>query len=281
MLAIGIVAAISMAAFSMSTEPALGPLDPDVEKHRLVRLVSRFPRLARFVHRRLDRTTTGGLLLTAGFIVVLALAVFVGLMFDMVDNQTGFARFDVAVAEYGARNADSFWWDMQGLFTRLGGSLVIGSVALAVGLWGWWRHGTHHVLTFMIAVVAGQALLNNGLKLLVDRNRPDLLQLVPFAGSSFPSGHSAAAAATYMAAAFVIAIGLERSHRFMAVGIGSFVAAGVGATRALLGVHWLTDVLAGLAVGFAWFTVCAVAFGGRVMFFGEPKYEVEVREGEP
>lgn len=280
-MAIGVATALAMAVFSMASQPALGPLDPEIEKHWLVRLVSRSPRLSRFVERRLDRASAGGLLLTVGFIVVLALAVFVGVIFDMVDNETGFAQFDSAVAEFGARNADSFWWEIQSLFTRLGGTLVIGVVALVVGLWGWWRLGTHHVFMFMFVVVVGQALLNSGLKFLVGRTRPDVLQLVPFSGSSFPSGHSAAAAATYLAAGFVIAIGMRRHHRFIAIAAGSFVAAGVGATRALLGVHWLTDVLAGLAVGFAWFIVCAVAFGGRLMYFGEPKYEVVAQGAKP
>ncbi len=276
-LAIGILVALSMAAISMAAETRVGPVDPDTEKHRLVRFVSRFPRFARFVRRRLDRSTAGGLLLTVGFVVVLFLAVFVGWIFDTVDQESGFARFDMAVAEFGAGHADSFWWSVQGLFTRLGGTLVIAAVAIAVGLWGWWRYRNHHFALFMVSIAVGQALLNSGLKLLVGRERPDVLQLASFSGTSFPSGHSAAAAATYMAAAFVIAMGLRRNQRLVVVAMGSFVAAAVGASRALLGVHWLTDVLAGLAVGFAWFVVCAVAFGGRIMWFGEPKYEVEDR----
>jgi hypothetical protein len=36
----------------------------------------------------------------------------------------------------------------------------------------------------------------------------------------------------------------------------------------LLDVHWLSDVIAGLALGSAWFAICAVAFGGRLLRFG-------------
>lgn len=38
--------------------------------------------------------------------------------------------------------------------------------------------------------------------------------------------------------------------------------------RVLLDVHWLSGVIAGLALGSAWFSVCVVAFGGRLLEFG-------------
>ncbi|TMM09873.1 MAG: phosphatase PAP2 family protein [Actinobacteria bacterium] len=89
-------------------------------------------------------------------------------------------------------------------------------------------------------------------------------------GPSFPSGHSATAAAFYAGAALLL--GRRRGHaaRAALTGLAVGIAVAVASSRVLLDVHWLSDVIAGLLLGWAWFAVSAIAFGGRLLRFGAP-----------
>jgi membrane-associated phospholipid phosphatase len=277
-LLVAVAGAALTAAWSISRLTVSDPIDPVAEERWLVRHARRFPRAMAYLRRRTDRTTAGGLLLTVSFAVVFATAFVVGLVFDLADSNATVAEIDESVSKWGSENASSEAVDVLKPVTDLGGTEVLLVVLVAVGLFDFVRRRRRDVLLFLLVVGAGQLLLSNALKLVIERERPSVLQLAGAAGSSFPSGHSTAAAACWAAVALVLTRHAGRRTRAFAGALAAFVAVAVGASRALLGVHWVTDVVAGLALGWGWFTVVAIAFGGRMQRLGDPVVQASARE---
>ena len=158
--------------------------------------------------RPIDRPAViGGLMLVVALAVVFATALVVGVVFDMVDRDRGLARWDRAVAEWGSRNATA-WSTERARHAHRPRRHRATWLVIARGR----RRRTTTSATatptsslFLLVVLVGVVLVNNGLKLIVDRERPDVTHLVGTSGSSFPSGHSAAAAAAWFALALVVA----------------------------------------------------------------------------
>lgn len=104
------------------------------------------------------------------------------------------------------------------------------------------------------ACIFGAAMLSTELKMLFERVRPTGRP------GSFPSGHATLAMALYVSLAFLATC--ERGRRGLArlaFVLAFSVAAAVGVSRLYLGVHWLSDVLAGEALGFAAFLLLVYA----------------------
>jgi membrane-associated phospholipid phosphatase len=226
--------------------------------------LGRMPRVRRFLGERFDRQSMRGLLVTVSFLVVLLVALAVGVLLDMVATHEGLAEYDDDIAEWGSKNATSEAVDVMRLVTTLGSTWVLTIVLAATALGAWLRRRTLVPLAFLAVVGVGQVLLVNLLKVIIDRDRPDVLQLVAVRGPSFPSGHSAGAAACWAAVAIVLGSGRGRRTQAALVAGAVLIAVAVATSRALLGVHWLTDVLAGLAVGWGWCALVAVAFRTRL-----------------
>jgi membrane-associated phospholipid phosphatase len=235
-------------------------------------------RAARWLRRRLDPEAATGLALTVALGLVFLAALGFGLVSDMVTTQTGLYRYDASAAAWGAEHATPTSTRVLGLVTWLGATVTVLSVTVALGVLEWARRRRLAVLAFLLMVVVGQNLIANTVKELVDRGRPPVPHLAPSSGFSFPSGHTAAAAATWAAVALVLGRGRPlRVKAWLAAG-AALVTVAVAASRVLLGVHWLTDVIGGAALGFGWFVVCSVAFGGALLHFGAPAERVEAEE---
>lgn len=115
-----------------------------------------------------------------------------------------------------------------------------------------------HASVYLVLSVGGGILVSSLLKMLFSRPRPDLVAHGSYVyTTSFPSGHSMMATATFFTLAALLA-SLESSLRVRAylLGMATVFSLLVGLSRIYLGVHWPTDVLAGWAAGIAWALLC-------------------------
>ncbi len=99
-------------------------------------------------------------------------------------------------------------------------------------------------------------ILNQGLKLLFQRPRPELWPpLITEHTYSFPSGHALQGTVLYGASSYLLANRFPRWANWLYGGAILLVGA-IGLSRLYLGVHWPLDVLAGWTVGFLWLITC-------------------------
>jgi membrane-associated phospholipid phosphatase len=197
--------------------------------------------------------SVGGLLLAGAVVLPLALLV--------RDRWDPLAQLDSRTedAAHRAVLAHRLLLDAARVLTQLGAPLLLWAAALVLAALLARRSRRLAAYVLVSRVVA--QLLSSGLKLLVDRARPTLPDPVAHAhGTSFPSGHALGAAAFWTTLAVALLPFAPRAARRALVVAALTVPVVVAATRVLLGVHYLTDVAAGLALGWAGVAVVTAVF---------------------
>ncbi|GIM93236.1 phosphatase PAP2 family protein [Paractinoplanes toevensis] len=117
-------------------------------------------------------------------------------------------------------------------------------------------------LAIYLAVTGlGAMLLDPSLKALVGRVRPVVADPIAYGGgNSFPSGHTLGSTIVYGMLALVFLSLVKGRGRGWLIGVAAVVIVAIGLSRMALGVHFLSDVLAGWLLGLAWISVTAYAF---------------------
>ncbi|MGF1553299.1 MAG: phosphatase PAP2 family protein, partial [Paracoccaceae bacterium] len=146
--------------------------------------------------------------------------------------------------------------------TALGGRTLLAAFAatLAALLWA---EGRRREAVFLALAMAGALSLGSAAKALFGRPRPDAaFACVAETGTSFPSAHATQAAAAWpLFAALLLA---RRGRGRGVVAVAALLAAlTVALSRVVLGVHYPSDVVAGLALGAAW-ACAALAIAHRL-----------------
>jgi undecaprenyl-diphosphatase len=233
-----------------------------IADHSLVRLV------ARAVPRRAGPALAEAIAIAA--VLVVGGAVVIGITLAMIRTDTGLARIDTPIAEWAAQNASEGSTTVMRELSKFGGTAYVVVAAVAVAVYSARRDRGRAAVLFVVVAMIGQFLVSNSIKWSVDRARPTLSNLTGFAGTSFPSGHAVAGAAVWTSVAFLLGRGRSRTVRGVLFGVAVGLGVIVAGTRVALGVHWTTDVIIGVVIGWAWFVICALLFGGRRLQPADP-----------
>lgn len=142
---------------------------------------------------------------------------------------------------------------LMGWLTLMGADRVTAPGALVLGSIWRWRRRSWVALQALVLAYLGGTVLAIVVKALVERGRPHGFDLRALSGYSYPSGHALSAAAVWGTAGFMfLHAGGPRILRAVGAGVAIVVIPVVAVSRLYLGVHWLTDVVAGVAIGGAW-----------------------------
>ena len=148
------------------------------------------------------------------------------------------------VEDHRSTGLDTFFLTMS----RFGSTIVVLSVGVLLSALTWKRCRAVSIAIFVATF--GRPLVETLLKQLVGRDRPDLERMVNGHGPSFPSGHVMAAVALW--GLLPLVVGLFTRKRWIwwtSVAFSAYMILSIAASRVYLGVHWPSDVFAGLLLG--------------------------------
>jgi undecaprenyl-diphosphatase len=115
------------------------------------------------------------------------------------------------------------------------------------------RRGMPREAGAMALSLGGAILLWHLVKLFVSRPRPPVEHLQSASGSSFPSGHATQASAFWISLVLALrAAGAPRAARITVEVLAPLIVLAVAASRVYLGVHYVSDVIAGMLLGAGW-----------------------------
>jgi undecaprenyl-diphosphatase len=199
---------------------------------------------------------TFGILLLAGAAVAIggtyAFAEFAG---HVQSGKT--QQFDDAVLRWIGAHRPEVLEPLMLEITFLGTGSVVIVLVLVSGLFLWLSNHKYSTILLLIATTGG-ILLNNLLKAGFGRPRPQVFDWGTHAVTwSFPSGHAMSAAIVYGTVAYLAArLQKRRWHRAVTMLAALIIILLIAVSRLYLGVHYPSDVLAGIIIGLAWAGFC-------------------------
>jgi membrane protein DedA with SNARE-associated domain/membrane-associated phospholipid phosphatase len=211
---------------------------------------------ARFSWQRLTPGALGLELTT--MLALLAVGAYVFYLIGDSYGHGGLRAADDAAASLAASLRSAALVEVAKVVTALGSLPVAGALVLFTAAFAAWRRRPIDAITLLAGLGLTYAAVHVG-KAAYDRPRPED-GLVDAMLSAYPSGHALYAVALVACATVLVRAGTGWAVRVGAITVAVALAAAVALSRVYLGVHYLSDVLGGIALGVAvWAFVGSVA----------------------
>jgi membrane-associated phospholipid phosphatase len=193
-------------------------------------------------------------------IIALASDAFFDFATQLKANNPLIRQFDQGVHDWCVTHRNKAGNIFFGVITTLGSPLIL-NVVISIAVMVKWRKHQRGTALFLALTTAGGYGIQLALKQHYARARPLLAQAVQGAhGYSFPSGHATGSAVVLGAFAYLIIRGKHELHiKVFSVILAALLLVAVCWSRVYLGVHWLTDVIAGAGLGAVWLLAAILA----------------------
>ena len=200
------------------------------------------------------------LLIVGSFVALLACLLVFGVIADDVHEQEANALdalLTPLLHSWSSPTLDA----VMNAFTDLGSTLVVlPLLVVTLMLLVWRRHRT--AALFLLVAMVGSVALNESLKLIFHRPRPQLSWARVQPEYSFPSGHAMNSLVFYVALALIVGVLWGRRAGVASMVVAIVLVLLIGTSRIYLGYHYFTDVVGGVLAGAAWLVIVIAAFGG-------------------
>lgn len=279
---------------NVTAEPAHSPRDPDVETRHTTqdeaidtRGRTRLFWDVLFTIIRGIGSIAHNVYATFGILILVGAAVALGGTYafaELAGHVTSGAtqRFDDSVLQWIYQNRPPMLEPVMLEITFLGTGTVVLMLVAVSGLFLWLSNHRFSAVLLAIATVGG-LLLNNLLKFGFGRPRPQIFDWgTEVVSWSFPSGHAMSSAVVYGTVAYLAArLQKRRTHRVLTMMGAVLVILLISVSRLYLGVHYPSDVIAGVIIGLAWAGFCVASLEAFRLYARNREPEVERNETPP
>ncbi|WP_194841469.1 phosphatase PAP2 family protein [Sporosarcina obsidiansis] len=160
--------------------------------------------------------------------------------------------FDESVIDLVQGTESPWLTTVMKIFTNVGSTSIVVLFSLTGLAWLYWK-GYRAQAFLLVVVIAGTGIINQIMKFVFKRERPNFHRLIDIGGYSFPSGHTMMAFSLYTILAYIIWRNLRTTWGHVAVvSIATVMIMMIAVSRIYLGVHFPSDIVGGALASGVW-----------------------------